>query len=77
MSVRSQQWISWFLFCLAGAITLAAAYSYFAPPPSPALHVAETEIEMPDAYPGQEKDIVFRLDNRSGKPIRILGQVDC
>ncbi len=77
MTLRAAQWISWFLFCLAGAMTLTAAYSYFAPDPGPALLVPETHFELSDASAGQKREIIFRLDNRSAKPIRILGQVEC
>ncbi|MBI2805187.1 MAG: hypothetical protein HYX68_09445 [Planctomycetes bacterium] len=57
--------------CLAAIGFLgAAAYCYFAPPPGPALHVVETEIKLSDAQPKQKRDVVFHLDNRSGKPMR-------
>ena len=77
MSMCVEQRISGLLFCLAGAMTPEAVYCYFMPPLGSALHVPETDFELSDASPGQKREIVFRLDNRSGKPIRILGQVDC
>jgi hypothetical protein len=64
--------------CLVGIGFLgAAAYCYFAPPPGPALHVDETEIKLNDAQVNQKRDLVFRLDNRSGKPMRVLGVSWC
>jgi len=54
-----------------------AAYSYFAPSQGPALAVAESDLDLGDRTAGQEADIVFRLQNNSGHPIRILGLEFC
>jgi uncharacterized protein (DUF58 family) len=54
-----------------------AAYSYFAPPRSPALAVAESDLDLGNCLAGRETDVVFRLQNNSGHPIRVLGLVLC
>ncbi len=54
-----------------------AAWSYFAPPAGPDLAVAEPTIKLDDAIAGKETAVVFHLQNNSGRPIRVLGQVFC
>jgi hypothetical protein len=77
MTPRIYLWL-YRVFCLVAIGFLgAAAYCYFAPPPWPAMHVDQTEIKLTDAVPKQKRDLVFRLDNRSGKPMRVLGVSWC
>jgi hypothetical protein len=54
-----------------------ATYSYFARSDGPALVVAEPELEVDDCVPGQETEVVFRLLNKSGRPVRVVGLVPC
>ena len=57
------------------ALVGLAVYSYFAPPLGPALVVAKGDVELGDCAAGQDVDVVFRLQNNSGKPIPVLGMV--
>jgi hypothetical protein len=66
------------LFLLVGLAAVgSAAYLGFAPPAGPALVVPETEIHVPECTPGQAVGVMVRLENTSGRPIRVLGLVPC
>jgi hypothetical protein len=67
------------VFFSAGAVCLLAltAFWHFAPTPDPALEVAEVDMEVLDGYAGQKRDIVFRLDNRSGRALPVHGVAGC
>jgi hypothetical protein len=54
-----------------------AAYSYFGPPRGPALAVAESDLDLGNCLAGRETEVVFRLRNNSGHPIRVLRLVLC
>lgn len=63
---------------------VVAGYLYFSAPdptaeiaPTFLLDVAETEMEFTDCVAGEKREVVFRLDNRSGKPMRVLGLPGC
>jgi hypothetical protein len=77
MTPRTYLWLHRLCGLLAIGFLGAAAYCYFAPARGPALHVDETEIKLTDAQPNQKRDLVFHLDNRSGKPMRVLGVSWC
>ena len=77
MRAHFERWLPHFFFCVGIGFILAAAYAYFAPLPGSALDVAETEVEISDGVPGLKREIVFRFDNRSGKPMRVLGLSGC
>ncbi len=65
-------------FLLGGVALLSlAARAYFAPLPAPALVVAEPELELEDCKARQQTDVVFRLENHSKRPVRVLGLVTC
>ncbi|MBM4068362.1 MAG: hypothetical protein FJ271_05390 [Planctomycetes bacterium] len=66
------------LFLLGGIAFLGlAAYDYFAPPPESQLHVEQADLEFPDLPAGCDNTVVFHLDNRSGRPMRVLGLTGC
>ena len=77
MSAPFERWLPQFFFCVGIGFIAAAAYAYFAPVPGSALDVAETEIEISDGVAGQNREVVFRFDNRSGKPMRVVGLSGC
>jgi uncharacterized protein (DUF58 family) len=52
------------------------SYWYFIPPSGPAVD-AETSIELLSCRAGQKCDVIVRLHNRAGRPIRVLGMVEC
>jgi hypothetical protein len=69
---------------IAAALVLAglglgglAAYSYFAVPVDPGLVVLEADLDLGDCTVGQETDAVFRLQNNSGRTLRVLSLVPC
>ena len=77
MSAHFERWLPQFFFCVGIGFIVAAGYAYYAPPPGSALDVAETEVEISDGVPEQKREIVFRFDNRSGRPMRVLGLSGC
>jgi hypothetical protein len=62
---------------LACCLFLAAAWSYFAPEPGPAVDVADRDVEIADAYAQQDREVVFQVQNRSRSPVRVLGMAQC
>jgi hypothetical protein len=73
-----------FVRIVSGALMLAglclsglAAWLYVAVPAGPALAVAESNVNLGDRTPGQEMDVVFHLENRSGRSIHVLNVVVC
>ena len=48
------------------------AYLYFSPS-GPWLEIAETDVELAGCTAGEKYDVVYRLDNLSGRPMRVLG----
>jgi hypothetical protein len=84
MSERCERWLYHSFSFLGCALMVAAVYCYFWPPDAGVdaalpnlLEVAETDLELSDCVPGQKRTVVFRLDNRSGKPMRVLGLSEC
>lgn len=69
--------LSAFCLCVGVGLSLLGAYAYLARPSEPALEVAETDIELADCVPGRKREVVLRLVNHSGKPIRVLGLAYC
>jgi uncharacterized protein (DUF58 family) len=64
-------------FTVIGTCILAmAGYYHFATPSGPAVR-AETEIPVADCVAGQKLDVVLRLHNQSGRPVRVLGLTMC
>ncbi len=62
------------LSAFLGLIALGGgAYLYFTPPTGTWLQVAETDVELAGCRAGQNYDAVYRLNNRSGGPMRVLG----
>ncbi|MCI0461708.1 MAG: hypothetical protein L0Z62_32555 [Gemmataceae bacterium] len=77
MNPRCERCLMYFCF-LAGVGLLAWGTSlYLAPAPSPALEVAQTDLEVADAIPGQQLEVVLRFHNNSGQPLRIYGLALC
>jgi hypothetical protein len=77
MKLRCEQGLAYFFFLVGIGLLAWAAFLYLAPAPDPALEVAATDIEVTDATPGQKREVVLRLHNHSGEPIRILGLALC
>jgi hypothetical protein len=69
--------LSNFFFLFSVVLFGLAAYAYFAPAAGPSLAVAATEIDVPDCAPGRETEVAVRMENTSGKPMRILGLAEC
>ena len=70
--------LSWGLI-LSGVILLGAAgYGYFTQtPPGPALVAPQTDIQLADCRAGEEKAFTVALENRSRRPIKIVGLAWC
>jgi hypothetical protein len=66
-----------FCLCVGVGLSLLGAYAYCTRPGGPALEAAETDIELSDCVPGRKREVVLRLENHSGKPIRVLGVGFC
>ena len=66
------------LFLVAGGCLLAAgAYFHFvADKPGPTLEV-ETDVNVAECAPGKQREVALQLHNRSGRPMRVLGLVEC
>ena len=77
MSPRWERWLYHFFCGLGCALVVAAGYCYFAPPPGPGVDAVEPEVELADCVPGQKRDVVYRLENRTGKPMRVLSVAGC
>jgi hypothetical protein len=77
MSIQNEQRFYWLFCCLGCGLLLLAGYLYFAPPPGPALEVGATNLELTDCVAGEKRVVVYRLDNRSGRPMRVLGMPGC
>lgn len=45
--------------------------------PGPFVHVAETDLVVEDAVPGQKKDLKLVLENRSRQVARLVGLSEC
>ncbi len=54
-----------------------AGYTYFASASGPGLVVPDTDIQVGDLTPGEETEVLIALENQSGRPIRVLGLVQC
>lgn len=64
------------LFTFLGLCLVAwVGYCSFAPmpPPSPALEVAYTDLEISGCIAGEKRGVVLHVNNRSREPMRILG----
>jgi hypothetical protein len=59
------------------ALFALVAYEYYAPGAGPALAVEQTDIEFSALLPEKETTVVFHLDNRSGRPLRVVGIAGC
>ena len=80
MSARWDRWCYLFFSILGCGLMGAAGYCYFAPAAEagkPALDVAEFDVELTDCVPKQKREVVFRLNNGSPKPLRIIGLSGC
>lgn len=77
MNPRYDRWLYLFFSSLGCCLMLAAAYSYFAPMPSAAVDVALSDIEIPDGYVHEKREVVFQLENHSSQSIRVLGLAEC
>ncbi len=76
-------------FLVAIALSAAGLYVYFVRQEGPysfigtpdrelpCLAIAEIELELSDCVAGEKRAVVFQLDNRSGKPMRVLGLTEC
>ena len=63
---------------LAGLSLLGlAGYGYFNTASDPAFSVAESALKLGDCPVGEEKEVLIRLLNHSGHPMRVLGLVPC
>src|SRR5262249_14498687 len=77
MSARFAR-VAYLAFCSVGCcLILAAACFYFADTPVQAVYVPETEIEIPDAWAEHAREVILRVENRSYRPIRVLGLAEC
>jgi len=77
VNARWNTWCYWF-FCILGCgLMVLGGYFYFAPPPRASVEAAEADLELTDCVPGQTREVVFRLHNRSSGPIRILNVTGC
>lgn len=77
MNPRWEQWLACFFFSAGIGLLGWVTVLYLAPSPGPTLEVAETDIEVADAIPGQKREVVLRLQNTSGQPIRVFGLTEC
>lgn len=60
-----------------GAV-LAAGYLYLRPPAEgPALVVQEPDRVLHDALPGEVYEVEFRVQNRTGRTLRVVGAPSC
>jgi hypothetical protein len=77
MTLRGEKSLA--LLCLCGGawFFILAAYSYFSPVPDAAFCVVEADREVTDGYPGQKRELVFRLENRYSRPISVVGVTGC
>ena len=69
--------LSWFLFIGGVCVFVFGGYFYFAPPRPESLGVAESDIQLKDSFAGEKRDIVLRIDNNSGRPVRVVGVEAC
>jgi hypothetical protein len=69
--------LSYGFLCAGVGLLGLAAYFYFAPAPGPNLEVGEAEIEVRDCPAKADTPVMFRLHNRSGRPMRVLGVGTC
>jgi uncharacterized protein (DUF58 family) len=79
MNVRSEQFLSWLCFALSGCMLAVAGYwySFHSSVTLAGLIVAQVELEVNDCVPGQNREVIFELENRSGKPMRVYGIATC
>jgi hypothetical protein len=73
MTLRHERWLGRSVIGAALAALGLAGYSYFAPPSGPDLRVAQTEIEVLEATSGEKRLVMVHLENRSGRPMRVVG----
>jgi uncharacterized protein (DUF58 family) len=76
MTARYDRWFCWLLLAAGGASLGVGGYAYLAAPPGSLLQ-AETEIEIAGAAAGEKRAIAVHFENRSGRPMRILGMMVC
>ena len=63
---------------ITGVLLLGfGAYSYFASPSDPGLVVPNTDIQLADLTPGEKTEVLISLENKSGRPIRVVGLGQC
>lgn len=60
-----------YLLCLAGY------YMSIHSPDSPATIVPEPEVQLAAAVSGQDQPVSFQIQNRSRRPLRIVGLEEC
>lgn len=65
------------LVLVAGVGLLALAASARLAPAGPRLIALDPDIRLEDGFVGQSREVVFRVENRSGQPIRVLGLGFC
>ncbi len=78
MLLRRMPRLSLVLFAVGACCLVGGGYGYYRhrtaePPPGPALELAETDFELPRCSAGESRDVVLCLNNRSNRPIRIVG----
>lgn len=70
-------WLAGLLTALSVGMLGLAGYGYFIALSGPALHAKQEEVEVPACAPGETREVTIRLENRSGRPIRVLGVGGC
>lgn len=65
-------------FILGGSILIgSAAYMYTLIPAGPALALAEPDLIVGDCVEEAETEVVFRLENKWPRPVRVIGLGEC
>ena len=61
-------------FAIMGCTLMVLGWCFYvAPSHGSSIEIVEREITVSDCGAGQNCDVVFRVENHSGRPIRILG----
>ena len=60
----------------ASSLAAGAYFHFVADKPGPTLEV-ETDVNVAECAPGKQREVALQLHNRSGRPMRVLGLVEC
>jgi hypothetical protein len=76
MNAANERWLYRFFSLMGYGLVMAAAYCWFTPPANSVV-VAQPELKVTGCVPGEKHYVAFRVENQSGKPVRIINTAMC